>query len=698
MAADVTPTDAATSTTATTTTTTTTAEAQLPATAVQADKVGDEPTRGYQPRTTAVAGGGEKAITDVPQAVAVVSHQVIQDQAARSLDDVLANVSGVVQTNTLGGVRDSFLKRGFGNNADGSILVDGIRTSALHSYLATIDRVEVLKGPASLMYGIQQPGGVINMITKKPEDEFGGSVSYSKTSHGGNGGSIDLTGPIGQPGQIFGGTLAFRIIAEDNTTQYWRSFGKQRDALVAPMLSWHNADTRIDVSYQYVDYVTPFDRGTVLVNGHINDALRYRRNEESWSQDIGTQETFRAKAEHRLSDDWRVMASFGWTRDRYDQYITRLKTFNATTGAMTRTSDANLGRNESDELATVGALGNVTLFGMKHDLYVGGEYERQRTYRGDTIRGATVSGFNLYNPVYGLLSTGGTPSATQSDYLVKVHTLSLVTQDTVHFTDRFSASAGVRWENWRQYSGVGRPFVVAENDHGSTWLPQLGLVYRLTPTLSAYANYSKSFVPNTPDNANSPLAPETGRVFETGLKFEPTPGITGTLAAYQIDKHNVAVTVGDVTETIGTARSRGVELDVAGQLTRQWSVIGSYAYTDAVNRSANLPMVNAPRNMGSLFVVYNTALPEVPGRWRFGGGMRMVGKRPGDTANSFTLPGYAVADVFAAWDTKLGKFPTRVQLNVKNLFDKAYYTSSASNLIIAVGEARLVTLTTTLSF
>lgn len=669
----------------------------LPTISVNASAVSD-PTIGYQPRTTSVAGAQDTPLSKIPQSVAVVSSSVMQDQQARSLDDVLGNISGVTQTNTLGGTRDAFIKRGFGSNNDGSVLVDGMRTPVLHSYLATIDRVEVLKGPASLLYGMQDPGGVINLVTRKPEDTFGGSISATRTSHGGAGAAFDLTGPLGKPGQVAGGTLAFRLTGEYDTSRYWRTFGRTRDALIAPALSWRDANTSIDVSYQYVDYTTPFDRGTALVNGRFDDGLRDRRYEEAWSQSSGIQETLRARIEHRLSDAWRLRATYGWGRDRYAQFITRATGLNGATGAMTRSSDANLGRNDADQIATLGLLGNVTLAGMKHALYVGGEYERQRSFRGDTIRGKATPGFNLFDPVYGLLAPGGTPSKTQSDNLSKVHAYSIVLQDSVNLTDRLTAVAGLRWEDWQQESGMGRPFVFADRSHGNVWLPQFGLAYALTPALTAYANVSRSFKPNVSSNAAAPLAPEFGRVVEAGLKFSLKPAITGTLAVYQIDKRNVAVTVDNVTSTIGAARSRGIELDVAGQLTRHWSVIGSYAYTNANDRDANQPLINVAHHTGSLFAVYDTAIANLPGRWRFGGGARFVGARPGDTANRFTLPGYVTVDAFAAYETTIGKFPTRIQLNVKNLLDKTYYPSSNSNLIVAVGEPRLVTLTTTVSF
>lgn len=670
---------------------------ELPTISVNASAAVD-PTIGYQPRTSSIAGGSDRPLKEIPQSVAVVSSSVMQDQQTRSLDDVLGNISGVTQTNTLGGTRDAFTKRGFGSNNDGSVLVDGVRTPVLHSYLATIDRVEVLKGPASLLYGMQDPGGVINLVTRKPEDTFGGSLSASHTSHGGSSAQFDLTGPLGKPGQVAGGTLAFRLTGEYDTSRYWRSFGRQRDALIAPALSWHDANTSIDVSYQYVDYTTPFDRGTVLVNGQLDDALRYRRYEEAWSQSSGIQETLRARIEHRFSDTWRMRATYGWGRDRYDQTITRATAFNSRTGALTRSSDANLGRNDSDQIATLGLLGNVTLAGMNHALYIGGEYERQRSFRGDTIRGKATTGFNLYDPVYGLLAPGGVPNPKQSDSRSVVHAYSMIVQDSVKLTDRLTAVGGLRWEDWQQESGMGRPFVFADRSHGNVWLPQFGLAYALTPALTAYANVSRSFKPNVASNVAAPLAPEYGRVVEAGLKFSLNPGITGTLAAYQIDKRNVAVTVGDLTSTIGAARSRGIELDVAGQITRHLSVIGSYAYTNATDRDSNTSLVNVAHHTGSLFAVYDTAIANLPGRWRFGGGARLVGARPGDTANSFTLPGYVTVDAFAAYETTIGKFPTRFQLNVKNLLDKTYYPSSNNNLIVAVGEPRLVTLTTTVSF
>ena len=544
---------------------------------------------------------------------------------------------------------------------------------------------------------MQDPGGVINLVTRKPEDAFGGSISASRTSHGGSSATFDLTGPVGHPPGA-GGTLAFRLTGQYDTSRYWRSFGRQRDALIAPALSWHDANTSIDVSYQYVDYTTPFDRGTVLVNGQLDDALRYRRYEEAWSQSTGIQETLRARVEHRFSDAWRVRATYGWGRDRYDQYITRATAFNSTTGALTRSSDANLGRNDSDQIATLGLLGNVTLAGMNHAIYIGGEYERQRSFRGDTIRGKATKGFNLYDPVYDLLAPGGTPNPKQSDSRSLVHAYSMVVQDSVKLTDRLTAVGGLRWENWQQESGMGRPFVFADRSRGSVWLPQFGSrlcahagadrLREREPLVQAERRHERRGAARTGirprARGRAEVQPEAGdHRHARGLPDRQAQRRGHGGRSHVDDRHRAL------------ARDR---LDVAGQITRHLSVIGSYAYTNATDRDSNTPLTNVARHTGSLFAVYDTAIANLPGRWRFGGGARLVGSRSGDTANSFTLPGYVTVDAFAAYETTIGKFPTRFQLNVKNLLDKTYYPSSNNNLIIAVGEPRLVTLTTTVSF
>lgn len=136
----------------------------------------DAATNRYQPVETSTATRTNTPLLDIPQAVNVVSQEVLQDQHATSLDEALANISGISQANTLGGTQDSIIRRGFGDNRDGSILINGMKTALNRSFNATTDRVEVLKGPSSTLYGILDPGGMINVVTKKPENTFSADI------------------------------------------------------------------------------------------------------------------------------------------------------------------------------------------------------------------------------------------------------------------------------------------------------------------------------------------------------------------------------------------------------------------------------------------------------------------------------------------------------------------------------------------
>jgi iron complex outermembrane receptor protein len=289
-------------------------------------------------------------------------------------------------------------------------------------------------------------------------------------------------------------------------------------------------------------------------------------------------------------------------------------------------------------------------------------------------------------------------------------------QDTLHLTNWLSLVGGVRGMEYEQLAGKGRPFVTNTNLSGDKVLPLGGVIVKLSDQVSLYASYTQSlkptstiasFITGSAFVVTGAIAPEEGTQWETGLKFDLDKRLSGTLALYDIQKKNVLVSQLNTTTGLneahdaGSARSRGVELDVTGKLTDQWSMIGSYGYTDA--RVVDDPVYagkklqNAAMNTASLYLVYDlrTALP---GRLRLGGGAHYIGDRPGDAANSFVMSAYTVADVFATYDTKIDTLPVTYQFNVKNLFDRTYYTSAVNNLNVAIGDARRFSLSATVKF
>jgi iron complex outermembrane receptor protein len=655
------------------------------------------PEIGYQPQRASTATRTDADIMEVPQAINVVPAQVLRDQGARTLDEALRNVSGITQNNTYGNTSDSAIKRGFGTNGDGSILRDGIRSQLPRNVSATTERVEVLKGPASLLWGIQEPGGVINVVSKKPLYERFSTVEGSLSSFGGGSGSIDLTGPVGDTG------LAYRLVAERQREDYWRNFGEFRNTLIAPSLAWRNRDTSVLLQYEHLDFKVPFDRGTVILNGRPAPIPGDRRVDEPWTRSEGETHLLAATLEHAFTDGLKGRLTFGWNNLYYDDYQARPRAL-AANGNLTRSADGNLDGEGETRYLGADLVAKFQLGGMRHELLTGADHEIQDSFRGDSITGPVVGGFNIFNPVYGLLPQGTVVNAGFSDFSSKLSSSAVYVQDSIHLTEQWIAVLGLRHQTFDQSSGQGRPFVVASDFEGKKTLPRLGLVWRPLKTLSIYANYSESFKPNAPSaTAPGPFDPESGQVKEIGVKADVAAGITATAALFEIEKENVLVTENLVTRAVGAARSRGIELDLSGRLTNRFDLIASYAYLDA-KITKDLPanvgklLTNVPRNTASLFLVHHIGAPADGGRWRTGGGFRYVGQRAGDTANSFYLGDYTVADAFVSYETRIAGRPGRLQLNVKNLADKTYYKSSGGNLRIDVGEPRQVVLQASVEF
>ncbi|MCS3925962.1 iron complex outermembrane receptor protein [Bradyrhizobium elkanii] len=667
---------------------------------------------GYRamPSSTTLRSGASPL--DTSQAVNIVPEQVLKDQLPRNIDDALINVSGITQTNTLAGSQDAVIRRGFGDNRDGSIMRNGMPLVQGRSFNPAVESVEVLKGPASLLYGIMDPGGIVNTISKRPELYQHGSVtllgSAFSASKTGADGLLDVTGPIGDQG------LAYRFIGYGVSEDYWRNFGRHREMLVAPSLAWYGQDTTVQLNYEHREFIYPFDRGTAF-NPVTKAPLAVpstRRLDEPFNNTWGTSDLMQASVEHRFNQDWRLYAGYSYNTETFSANQLRISTLNFTTGVETRSNDGTQGSLSNASYGTSYISGSFWLGNMRNEVVFGGDGQYRTIYRDNLIRQATPA-INVYNPVYGRVGPGTTVSNSDSAQTDKLGQWSLFFQDTLHLTERFALVGGVRYMDYDQIAGRGKPFITNTNVSQDKVLPLGGAILKLTEEVSLYASYTESLKPNSTIAPigiviDSNVAPEEGVSYETGVKFDLNKRISGTLALYDLDKKNVQTTKTNsagVVElhTVGRARSRGVELDVTGRLTDSWALIGSYGYTDArVTASEDrslygMKLQNVALNTASLYLVYDfgTALP---GQLRLGGGARYVGDRPGDAINSFFLPSYVVADIFATYETKYQNTPVIYQLNVKNLFDTVYYPSAVNNLNVAIGDARRVSLSATVKF
>ena len=541
-----------------------------------------EATNGYQPLNTSTATLTTMPMLDIPQVVNTVSDKVLADQHATTLDEALYNVSNVVQTNTLGGTQDAFVRRGFGANRDGSIMTNGLRTVLPRSFNAATERVEVLKGPASTLYGILDPGGLINVVTKRPEKTFGGAISATSSSFGGGTGQVDVTGPID------GTRLAYRLTGEYQDEDYWRNFGNERSTFIAPSLTWFGDDATVTVLYSHRDYKTPFDRGTIfdLNTKQPVNVDRNTRFDEPFNITDGQSDLAQLNAEYRLNSQWTAKFDYSYSQDKYSDNQARVMAYDAKTGNLTRRVDATQGSTQRMHSTRADLQGNVDIAGFYNEILTGVSYENYDLLRTDMMRCKNVKGFNIYHPVYGKLDKCTTVSAADSDQTLKQESYSAYAQDALYLTDKWIAVAGMRYQYYTQYAGKGRPFNVNTDSRDEQWTPKLGLVYKLTPSVSLFANYSQTFMPQSSIASYiGDLPPETSNAYEVGAKFDLFDGVTANIALFDIHKRNVLYTesIGGETiaKTAGRVRSQGVEVDLAGSLTENTNIIASYGYTDA---------------------------------------------------------------------------------------------------------------------
>ncbi|MCK9817421.1 MAG: TonB-dependent receptor [Candidatus Pseudomonas colombiensis] len=668
----------------------------------------------YQPPASSSVARSQGLIQEIPQTINVVPAQVLRDQTPRNLDDALNNISGITQTNTLGGTQDAVMIRGFGDNRNGSVMRDGMPVMQGRALNATAERVEVLKGPASLLYGIQDPGGVVNIVSKKPQLEQYNAVTLRGSTYGsgknGSGGGLDSTGALGDSG------LAYRMILDHEDEDYWRNFGTHRETLIAPSLAWFGEDTKLLFAYEHREFLTPFDRGTVFdpKTKHALDIPADRRLDEPFNNMEGRSDLYRFEADHQLNDNWKAHFGYSWNRETYDASQVRVTAVNSANGTLTRKMDGTQDAITTDRFATASLEGQVELAGMRHDLVFGLDDEYRKIYRADLIRQNSQTTFSYLNPVYGQEVAGSTVSATDSAQTDLLRSDSVFFQDSIHLTDQWILVGGGRFQEYDQYAGKGRPFHVNTDTNGQKFIPRAGLVYRYTDQLSFYGSYTESFKPNSSIAQlaggtvvlDGGIKPEEGKSWELGAKLDMPGRVTASAAVFDITKRNVLVSTATAGETVtsvtGEVRSRGLELDVSGQLSDQWSLIGSYAYTDAeVTQDTEYKgkrLQNVAKNTASLSAVYDFGSLIGGDRLRVGAGARRVGERAGDAPNSFDLPAYTVADAFATYDTQLEGQKVKFQLNVKNLFDKTYYTSAASTYFVSVGDARQFSLSSTLEF
>jgi iron complex outermembrane recepter protein len=640
--------------------------------------VTDQQTRYRVPNAT-TGTRTDTPIRDVPQTIQVVPEDVIRDQRVTRLRDALLNVGGVVQDGGFGGTADQIGIRGFfgGGTFGGNILVDGFKDGRRGiRETATVERIEVLKGPASVLYGGVEPGGVINLVTKQPlrEPFFNAELSVGNFSTFRP--SIDISGPLNSDK-----TLLYRLNSVYESSAGFRDFNQDiQRFFISPTLKWEiGKATNLTVQFDYLNDERPFDRGFLAFGEGILDIPLERilgePDDVSKIEEIGLS----YRLEHNFNDNWKVRNAFRYQSSDTFDYRAEPVRLDETTGILTRNFRANDDYQESYTLQTdvvgkfaTGSINHTLLFGVDLARFTSGGTQSRAP-------GGITPSIDVFNPVYNAVPRPGLDALTNvvRNNQNSSDGLGIFLQNQIAFADNLKLLVGGRFDtvdqkfkNLRNGSESGR--------YDSAFTPRLGIVYQPIEPISLYASYSQSFQPNfgtRPDG--STLEPERGTQYEVGVKGEFLDGrLAATLAAYNITKSNIATTDlanPDFFIALGKQRSQGIEFNLTGEISPGWNVIASYSYIDAKitedndgfegNRPSNVPF-----NTASLWTTYQLQQGDLQGLG-FGVGLFYVGDRQGDFSNTYVIPGYLRTDAAIYYQ----RDNWRAGVNIQNLFNQKYF-------------------------
>jgi iron complex outermembrane receptor protein len=672
---------------------------------------GDRHT-GYKAESASSAMKMDTPLLKTPVSVQVVTRQTMDDQQAISVGDaIVTNVSGVQMTPNF---YESYKIRGFSNAANS--YKNGLIEYRMRNLdTVNLQSIEVLKGPAAILYGRVEPGGLIDLVVKRPLETPYYSVQQQNGSFGMTRTTLDATGPL-----IADKSVLYRFNGEFYHSYSYRDFVKDKNVFLAPTLTFHPTEQfRMNIDFEYQHRTAVSDYPHLPAIGGYPAQIPISRYLQPPLLTTAAPVEFDKK---RIAYDWTFAFDKDWSLTNRLSYMSSSdSTINSNalsvdqvTGELRRslTNTTNVGGGKEIDFATnIDLKGRFETGPLTHAALLGFDHLSTRMPLSNTIF-RTLSSINIYAPNYWTLDN---PFAAplyvrQAQKWTGVYAQDLISffDDSVHLLlgGRYDWAETSSNKNTTSYLGAISTYTTTYN---KAFSPRIGLVYQPLPWLSLYGNFTRSFGLNNTTSLGLPLPPQKGEQFEGGVKAELLDKrLVATLAYFDITKTNIPTpdpTNPSNTLVIGKARSRGVEIDLIGRIDDNWSVIANYTHDD-VRTIQGSPTYNpltlmttqlavagyklaaSPRNYGNLWVKYD-ADGELRGL-SVGGGVTVVESSLGDNANSFVLPGYALLNGMIAYTTQIEGFTVTAQLNVKNITDTIYYPTSSNRTTIQTGAPRSV--------
>jgi iron complex outermembrane receptor protein len=657
---------------------------------------------------------------ETPQAEQTIDAEALRASGASDLTQALDLSASVARQNNFGGLWNAFALRGFvgDENLPSNYLVNGFNAGRGFGGprdLSGIESIDVLKGPRAALFGRGEPGGTVNLVTKRPTFKTAGEFRVSAGGFETYRADVDWTTPLSD-------AIAVRLVGFAEDAGSFRDTVATRKYGMSPSLAWRiSPQSRLVYELELSHQEIPFDRGVLAINGQLGRIPQSRFLGEPGDGPLEANvQGHQFEFQHDFSKDWSALVGFTTRKTSLEGFSTeaelatnrqRLLVDGQTLTRQRRFRDYDA----SYQVIRAEINGRFRLAGLQHRLIFGVDadrFENDQVFlrvRAPALASnptlTQLQAINIFNPVYGSYTL---PTPTPLTNRVEVQrSLGVFAQDQINLSERLQLRLGARFDHYRQTLEDRATSRVSAQTEART-SPQLGLVYRAADALSLYATYGENFRPlSGADAQGNGFEPNQSTSVEAGAKFS-LGGINGTVAVFQVKQRNmlVAADASAVTQlAIGQARSQGLEIDLHGDLMDDLSLWASYAYVDAktsntfndVNFGVAVPagtqLLNVPKHSLSLQVVKSMA---VAGRGlQFGGGLVYVGQRSGEFTTNFKLPAYTVARAFAAYGLTKS---TTLRLDVDNLFNETYYTNSFSALWVQPGAPRSARVSATFRF
>jgi iron complex outermembrane receptor protein len=527
---------------------------------------------------------------DVPQSIQIIGNEVIEQQQSIRLSEVIKNINGVYVGSARGGAQESFFSRGYDMSAN-NMFKNGFRVNGGSiPEVSSLEKIEILKGSAALLYGNVAPGGILNMVTKTPSFHQGGEISMQMGSYSFYKPSIDIYGPLND-------VIAYRFTGSyENSESFRDNVSKERFYFNPSVLFKASDKTEIIIQGDYLkDDWTP-DFGTAIIGKEILDIPRNTYFGATWSNGQTKQASVSGLVNHDFNKNWKLNFN-----SSFQDYARTSKGTERIQPAANGDWKRPLGQNKNLEQVIGEQLslqGNFSTGKIKHQLFTGVDFENSFTeaytfaFSPTTYGSGNVFDFDNFD------QGGAIPNAVNTR-IVKTDTnrFGIYAQDLISLTDKFKVLAGLRW-SWQEskvdsYDLVKNTITEAPKRKDEAFTPKVGLIFQPSNNMSLFASYSNSFTPNTGTTVDlKAIEPSIIDQYEVGVKRDFWRGILSTnVTLYQITNSNLAQTAefkadgSSNTDTSikvlsGETTSKGIEFDITAKPVEGLNIIAGYSYND----------------------------------------------------------------------------------------------------------------------